>query len=103
MLFRTIALKARAGQAAGEIEGLRARVAADATDHQARLDLAAALAAVDERDEAVDVLIASIKADRTWNDDAARKELITLFEALDRKSTRLNSSHSCASRMPSSA
>jgi len=76
-----IALKARAGEAAGEIEGLRARVAADAGDHQARIDLASALAAIDERDEAVDVLIASIKADRSWNDDAARKALIKLFEA----------------------
>jgi putative thioredoxin len=80
-VLAAIALKARAGQAAGEIDGLRARVAADTADHQARIDLAAALAAVDERDEAVDVLIASIKADRTWNDDAARKALIKLFDA----------------------
>jgi len=76
-----IALKARAAEAAGQIGELRQRVEQNPADHQARIELAAALAAVDERDEAVDVLIGSIKLDRNWNDDAARKELIGLFEA----------------------
>lgn len=76
-----IALKAHAAEAAGEIQGLRERVDENPEDHQARIELAAALAAVDERDDAVDVLIGSIKLDRGWNDDAARKELIKLFEA----------------------
>jgi putative thioredoxin len=76
-----IALKERAASAAGEIAGLEAKVAADPADHQARIDLAAALAATGARDAAIDQLIASIKRERGWNDDLARKELLKLFEA----------------------
>ena len=60
---------------------LEAKVAADPKDHQARFDLALALNANDRREEAVDHLIAIIKADRAWNDDGARKQLLQFFEA----------------------
>ena len=33
------------------------------------------------RDEAADHLLAIIKADRTWNEDGARKQLVQFFEA----------------------
>jgi len=65
----------------GDTAELEARVAADPKDHQARFDLALALNARDRREEAVDHLIAIIKADRTWNDDGARKQLLQFFEA----------------------
>jgi putative thioredoxin len=65
----------------GDTAELEARVAADPVDHQARFDLAVALNARDRRGEAVDHLIAIIKADRTWNDDGARKQLLQFFEA----------------------
>jgi len=65
----------------GDTAELEAKVAADPKDHQARFDLALALNARDRRDEAVDHLVAIIKADRKWNDDGARKQLLQLFEA----------------------
>jgi putative thioredoxin len=65
----------------GPIDELRQKVAANPLDHQARLDLALALAADGKRNEAVDHLIEIVKRDRKWNDDAARKQLVQLFEA----------------------
>jgi putative thioredoxin len=57
------------------------RLAADPDDHAARIDLAVALNAADERDKAVDQLIEAIRRDRAWNDEAARKQLLKFFEA----------------------
>ncbi|MGO4740694.1 thioredoxin [Bosea sp. 2KB_26] len=65
----------------GDTAELEAKVAANPGDHQARFDLALALNAHDKREEAVDQLLAIIKADRTWNDDGARKQLLQFFEA----------------------
>ncbi len=65
----------------GDTAELEASVAANPKDHQARFDLAVALNARDKREEAVDHLIAIIKADRKWNDDGARKQLLQFFEA----------------------
>ena len=50
-------------------------------DHQARLDLAVALNAAGRREEAVEQLLASIRRERDWQEGAARKQLIQLFEA----------------------
>ena len=60
---------------------LEAAIAANPDDHQARLDLAVVLNAEGKRLEAAEVLVASFKRDRTWNEDAARKKLLDLFEA----------------------
>jgi putative thioredoxin len=67
---------------AGPVGELEAKVAADPKDHQARLDLAMALYAAGNREAAVDHLLQSIKLDRKWNDEAARKQLLKYFEAL---------------------
>lgn len=67
--------------ALGDTAELEAKVAADPKDHQARFDLALALNAHDRREEAVDHLIAIIRADRKWNGDGARKQLLQFFEA----------------------
>jgi putative thioredoxin len=66
----------------GEIEVLKARLAADAGDHQARFDLAQALDANGDREAALNELLEIVRRDRKWNDDAARKHIVTLFEAL---------------------
>jgi putative thioredoxin len=66
---------------AGEIASLEARLASDPLDHQARCDLAAALALAGRKDEAVDHLLNVVKTDREWNEDGARKQLLQLFEA----------------------
>jgi putative thioredoxin len=60
---------------------LEAAVAANPADNQARFDLAVALNARGEREKAADHLLAIVKRDRQWNDDAARKQLVQFFEA----------------------
>jgi len=66
---------------AGETAELAARVAANPADHQARYDLSLAQAASGELKGAVDSLLEIILADREWNDQAARKQLLVVFEA----------------------
>ena len=65
----------------GAAAELEARVAADPSDHQARYDLSLAQAAAGDLKGAVDSLLAIVAADREWNDQAARKQLLTVFEA----------------------
>jgi putative thioredoxin len=70
------------GTDTGEIDKLKAAVAQDANDHQARLDLATAQFAAGTPQDAVDTLLDSIRKNREWNEGAARKQLIKIFEAL---------------------
>jgi putative thioredoxin len=65
----------------GDTKELDAKVAADPKDHQARFDLALALNAKGKREAALDHLLSIVKTDRKWNDDAARKQVVQLFEA----------------------
>ncbi|RZJ96249.1 MAG: tetratricopeptide repeat protein, partial [Brevundimonas sp.] len=65
----------------GEHADLEARVAADPNDHQARFDLANALSASGDLKGAVDHLLKIVAADREWSEQAARKQLLTVFEA----------------------
>lgn len=67
---------------AGPEADLRAVVAADPQDRQARFDLALALHAAGKVDEAVDELLDLFRLDREWNDSAAKAQLMTIFEAL---------------------
>jgi putative thioredoxin len=73
---------ARQAANAGPEDALRARVAADPTDRQARFDLAAALHAAGKVEEGVEVLLDLFRLDRDWNDGAAKAQLFTIFEAL---------------------
>jgi len=66
----------------GEVEVLKAKLAADANDHQARFDLALALDSGGDRDAALTELLEIVRRDRKWNDDAARQHIVTLFEAM---------------------
>ncbi|WP_313001327.1 thioredoxin [Brevundimonas sp.] len=65
----------------GATAELEAKIAADPNDHQARYDLSLAQASAGDLGGAVDQLLAIVKADREWNDQAARKQLLTVFEA----------------------
>ena len=65
----------------GELAPLEQAVAADPDDHKSRFDLALALSAKGDREGAADQLLEIIKRDRKWNDEAARKQLLQLFEA----------------------
>jgi putative thioredoxin len=67
---------------AGDAEALKTRVAADPADHQARFDLALALYALGQKEAAIDALIEIVRRARTWNEEAARKQLIEFFEAM---------------------
>jgi putative thioredoxin len=66
---------------AGPIGPLSEAVARDPADHRARIDLATALYATGQRQEAIDHLLDSIKRDRAWNEQEARKQLVKYFEA----------------------
>jgi putative thioredoxin len=76
-----IELARQAANAGPEAE-LRAAVAADPADLQARFDLALALHANGKVEEAVDQLLDLFRRDREWNGGAARAQLFTIFEAL---------------------
>lgn len=66
----------------GPLDKLKAKVAANEADHQARLDLAGALYAAGQQEAAIDELLELVRRDREWNEQAARKQLLKLFEAL---------------------
>jgi putative thioredoxin len=70
-----------AGEATGDAADLAQAVARNPADLQARFDLAAALAGRGDLDGAVDHLLALIAADREWNEQAARKQLLKVFDA----------------------
>jgi putative thioredoxin len=67
---------------AGDTAAFTAKLAENPNDHQARYDLALALDAKGDRDAALTALLEIVKRDRKWNEDAARKHLVTLFEAM---------------------
>ena len=77
----TIDLAEKAKEA-GPVDDLKAKAAADPKDMQTRLDLTMAYWAANQRQEAIDELLAMIKADRKWNEEAARQQLLKFFEAL---------------------
>ena len=66
---------------ASETAEFERMLAADPADHQARFDLANALAGQGRLDEAVDQLMKVLEADLEWNDHAARLQLLKIFEA----------------------
>ena len=70
-----------AGAASSETAALDQRLQANPDDHEARLELAKALAARGAYDEAADQLLHIIQRDREWSDQAARKQLLEVFEA----------------------
>jgi putative thioredoxin len=68
-------------EAPSETRELERRLAGDPDDHEARFELAKALAGVGRLQEAADHLLTIVERDRGWNDEAARKQLLTVFEA----------------------
>jgi putative thioredoxin len=77
-----IELAEQAGKAAGELGPLQQRLAQDPNDHQARFDLAMAQYAAGGREQAIDELLEIVRRNREWNEQAARKQLLKLFEAM---------------------
>lgn len=73
---------ARQAANAGPLDALRAAVAADEGDHQARFDLATALHASGDVEGAIAELLELFRRNREWNDGAAKAQLFTIFDAL---------------------
>lgn len=73
---------AKASEASGDIEELQDRLAVNKDDHQARFDLAIGLYGRGQSKQALDELLQIVRIDRNWNDEAARKQMIKIFEAL---------------------
>lgn len=67
--------------ALGDLATLQAKVDIDPLDHQSRFDLALGLNGRGRREQALIHLLDIVKRDRSWNEDAARKQLVQLFEA----------------------
>ena len=65
-----------------DLSAVEAKVAADPDDHEARFELAGGLMANGDRDGAADALLEIVRRDRTWNEGAARAQLVTIFEAV---------------------
>jgi putative thioredoxin len=61
---------------------LETALARDPDDHQARYNLAMSYIGTGDMARAADALLDIIARDAKWNDDAARKQLLTVFEAV---------------------
>ena len=68
-------------EARSQLETYKSRLEADPKDYQARYDLATALNAMGEREQAAEALLEIMRRDRKWNEDAARLQLLKFFEA----------------------
>lgn len=71
----------QAQAAAGSLDAMQAKLQKDPNDHQARFDLAMAHYAAGQNEEAVEALLDIVRRNRAWNEEAARKQLVKLFEA----------------------
>ena len=71
-----------ASEPVSETADLDRRLAANPDDHEARFALAKALAGRGDMAGAADHLLTIIARDREWNDQAARQQLLTVFEAV---------------------
>jgi putative thioredoxin len=68
-------------EAKSKLDTYKARLEADPKDHQARYDLASALNAMGDREQAAEALLEIVRRDRKWNEEAARHQLLKFFEA----------------------
>ena len=76
-----LALAEEGREAAAGLTSLQRRVEADPADFEARYDLATALNATGDRDQAAAALLEIVRRDRNWNEGAARLQLLKFFEA----------------------
>lgn len=79
-LLSRIALVRRS--AGVDLGALQARIDAEPESHALRLELADALAGQQDWRGALEQLLLSVKKDRSWNEEAARKAMLKLFELL---------------------
>ena len=65
-----------------ETDSLRQKLATSPDDPQQRYDLAIALYGDGCSEEAINILVELVKTHKTWNEEAARAQLLKIFEAL---------------------
>jgi putative thioredoxin len=70
-----------AGGGSADAKPLLEKLALHPEDHSARYELANALAARGELGSAVDHLLKIVEDNRDWNEEAARKQLLKIFDA----------------------
>lgn len=78
----SIELAASAPESAVDLAPLLERIEKNPKDLEARFELAEAHIGAQANEEAMDALLESIRIDRKWNDEAARKKLLSLFDVL---------------------
>ncbi len=66
----------------GDIAELRDRAAANPEDQQARFDFALALFGNGRAESAIEELLQLVRLDRDWNEQAARNQLVKIFDAM---------------------
>lgn len=66
----------------GDLDALRARIAEQPDDMQARFDLANALIAKQAYESGLETLLEMVVRDKTWNEAAARKQMLAVFNLL---------------------
>ncbi len=72
----------RESQQSGDVAELRKKVEQDENDHPSRFDLAMALYAEGQNEAAIRELLELFRLGNKWNDEAARKQLVKIFDAL---------------------
>ena len=73
---------ARDGEDKNNEEEFHTRLNKNKNDHQARYDLALCLYTKGNTKHALEELLKIIQSERSWNNDAARKQMLKIFEAL---------------------
>lgn len=71
----------------GDISTMESRVQQSPDDHAARFDFALALHSANRRSDAVGQLLEIVRRDPKWNEQAARKQLVELFEVYGNSDT----------------
>ena len=84
-LATMVKLADEAADSVAKLAEHQAAVDADDSNLDAKYHLAVALFGAGQRDAGLDQLLAIIKQERTWNDDAARKKLLEYMEAFGAK------------------
>jgi putative thioredoxin len=81
-VLASLELAGKAQEAAGRMGEFEGRIAQNPNDHEARFELALAAYAQQQNDRAIDELLDIVRRDRKWKEDAARKQLVEIFDAL---------------------
>ena len=81
-LQAALELTVQAGSSNAETSGLQAKIDINPNDHQARFELALAYFAQGENQQAIDALVDIMRKNKSWNEEAAKEQLVKIFEAL---------------------